>query len=713
MLMRMLESILQAAGRIQWQALILYADIDDNARKIPTIFPQTVILDENEFFPKRKPSWPEMMQFLLEKTNSPWFIYASDDIVFMPNAFVYALDMAQQYSGLAGGVAMAYRNASAPPDSPWSQYGIDLTLGHQILINYGLINTNIAKSLGGFDTAYNFYCADGDLCLRILRAGFRIIPCIDAKVLHDDIIDMKKKQNINISEKDIALYKRKWSKIYYDIDNVNRILEAKNQMNKEDIIYKMYKNKLYSPGNPLKIHLGCGEKYLDGYINIDYPPKEHAVMRPKADMFADITQLQFPDNTVDEIRLHHVFEHFSRVEALGLLIRWHRWLRVGGKIHIETPDLEGSAKTILSNAPFKHKTAAARHLAGDQTDHWAYHVDHWFPERFAATLSHLGFEDITISQSTWDHPPYLANVTAIAIKTHDIPEEKLLQAADELLWLSIVAPSEMPMYEIWKTQLRNFLAHHPIHAPSISIDDTLQQILPLPADAPPTEEIHDFNQRRRDQWVQAKAATISPGAMVLDVGAGTCPYKEFFSHCHYFSQDFKKYQGIKLGGKTEYGDIDIESDITAIPIQDKSFDVILCTEVLEHVIDPQGALREMIRILKPGGKLLLIAPLGSGVHQAPFHYYGGFTRYFYERVLPSLGMHIVEIIPNGGFFALLAQECARVSWTFEQHHQYHGDRSSAIKKLFHQYLPQYLYAMDKIFKNEDFTTGYFIEAVKK
>jgi hypothetical protein len=76
-------------------------------------------------------------------------------------------------------------------------------------------------------------------------------------------------------------------------------------------------------------------------------------------------------------------------------------------------------------------------------------------------------------------------------------------------------------------------------------------------------------------------------------------------------------------------------------------------------------------------------------------------------------MHIVEIIPNGGFFAHLAQECARVSWTFDQHRQYHGDRAPIIQKLFHQYLPQYLYSMDKFFKNEDFTTGYFIEAIKK
>jgi predicted SAM-dependent methyltransferase len=149
---------------------------------------------------------------------------------------------------------------------------------------------------------------------------------------------------------------------------------------------------LWDEGWPLRLHLGCGEQYFDGYINIDYPPSEHNIMQVKADVFANLLELDFPPASVDEIRLHHVFEHFSRVTALAMLIRWHIWLKFGGRLHIETPDIMGSAKTLLSNAPLKTKMGVVRHLAGDQAAAWAYHIDHWFPERFEHTLQRLGFD---------------------------------------------------------------------------------------------------------------------------------------------------------------------------------------------------------------------------------------------------------------------------------------------------------------------------------
>lgn len=479
----------------------------------------------------------------------------------------------------------------------------------------------------------------------------------------------------------------------------------------QDALAALNQAGLNRPGHPLRLHLGCGENHLDGYINVDYPPDRHAVMTPRADIFADIKQLHFPDNCLDEIRLHHVFEHFNRVEALGLLIRWHRWLRVGGVLHIETPDLAGSAKTILDTVPFKQKCAAVRHLAGDQTETWAYHVDHWFPERFHATFTHMGFGEPKLRTGTWNKPPFLANVTAIGVKTTDLPTVKLLQAADELLWLSTVATSELPTYEVWKRQLRNFLAYRPVHpAPAPAAD--IRDLLPTPPDSPPLEDIHDFNQRGRDNWVAAKAAATPAGSAILDVGAGTCPYRQLFAHCRYTAHDFKGYEGVKLGGGTSYGEIDLIGDITAIPAPDASFDVVMCTEVLEHVPDPVAALREMVRLLRSGGRLLLTAPLGSGLHQEPFHYYGGFTRHFYERFLPPMGVQLVEITSNGGFFLHLAQECARVAWTFEQHKDFHGDRAEDVRKLFAEHLPRYLHAMDARYMNDAFTVGYFVEGVK-
>ncbi len=214
---------------------------------------------------------------------------------------------------------------------------------------------------------------------------------------------------------------------------------------------------LWRKGEPLRLHLGCGEIRMDGYVNVDYPPSEHNVMRTVADVHADIAKLVLPDRSIDEIRLHHVFEHFNRVTALALLIRWHGWLKVGGKLVIETPDIVGSAKTLLSDVPLVVKMGVVRHLAGDQAARWAYHVDHWFPERFEHTLSALGFDGVVASTSSWPMPPYLSNVEVTARKDRTVRIVDQLAAADRLLLESTVAPAEKPTWEIWRRQLRDAL----------------------------------------------------------------------------------------------------------------------------------------------------------------------------------------------------------------------------------------------------------------
>jgi SAM-dependent methyltransferase len=238
------------------------------------------------------------------------------------------------------------------------------------------------------------------------------------------------------------------------------------------------------------------------------------------------------------------------------------------------------------------------------------------------------------------------------------------------------------------------------------------QVLGASGRSLPLEEIHDFNQRARNRWVRAKAASVPAGSRVLDVGAGTCPYRSFFAHCDYKSQDFKKYTGVKKTGGTDYGQIDYVSDINCIPVPDASFDVVLCTEVLEHVPEPVKALEEMARILRPGGRLFLTAPLGSGLHQLPYHYYGGMSKQWYCHFLPRFGLRPIEIMPNGGFFKLLAQECARVTWTMRQHRDFHGENVSFIRHLFGEWLPRYLFALEETCFIDQFTVGYHVEAVK-
>jgi ubiquinone/menaquinone biosynthesis C-methylase UbiE len=171
--------------------------------------------------------------------------------------------------------------------------------------------------------------------------------------------------------------------------------------------------------------------------------------------------------------------------------------------------------------------------------------------------------------------------------------------------------------------------------------------------------VYAFNQYERDRWVQAQAAKIPEGSRVLDVGAGSCPYRRFFAHCEYKSHDLAQLQPEQLSSRRGYGDIDYVSDILSIPVPEGSHDVILCTEVLEHVPDPVGAIREFARILRPGGHLILTAPLGSGLHQKPYHFYGGFTSYWYRKFLTEAGFEDITIQPNGGFFKHYGQESMR------------------------------------------------------
>jgi ubiquinone/menaquinone biosynthesis C-methylase UbiE len=174
-----------------------------------------------------------------------------------------------------------------------------------------------------------------------------------------------------------------------------------------------------------------------------------------------------------------------------------------------------------------------------------------------------------------------------------------------------------------------------------------------------------FNESNRINWLENTLSTIEPGKSILDAGAGEQQFKRFCSHLKYVSQDFAQYkpQEVNLGlqmTKWDYGTLDIVSDIASIPVEAESFDAVMCTEVFEHIINPREALREFARVLKKDGKLIITAPFCSLTHFAPYHFYTGFSKYFYETALIENGFEIIELRPNGNYFEFLAQEVNRV-----------------------------------------------------
>lgn len=178
-------------------------------------------------------------------------------------------------------------------------------------------------------------------------------------------------------------------------------------------------------------------------------------------------------------------------------------------------------------------------------------------------------------------------------------------------------------------------------------------------------ELLNINEYNRDRWIGSSLSGLKKNSKILDAGAGECKYKKYCTHLEYTSQDFAQYdgRGNSSGLQTSTwnnSNIDIVSDVTNIPVRDKSFDAILCTEVFEHIPDPIAAIKEFRRILKMNGKLIVTAPFSSLTHFAPYHFYTGFNIYFYRKILSENGFKIIKFERNGNYFDYLNQELRRL-----------------------------------------------------
>jgi FkbM family methyltransferase len=282
----------------------------------------------------------------------------------------------------------------------------------------------------------------------------------------------------------------------------------------------------WAPGQPLKLHLGCGENHFEDYVNIDYPPSEHTVQTGSAaDVLADIRAIRLPARSVDEVRLHHVFEHFNRPQSLALLIRWQEWLKVGGTLRIETPDVIGSARTLLSDVSLRVKQGVIRHLFGSHEAEWAYHYDGWSEEKFKSVLSKLGFT-VKCQSYRWQGEPFLSNVEAIAVKKKNLSRIDLIAAADEVLLDSMVAdvPNERMMWETWRTAMRRHLAEE---SPDEKLASRFERLTGLKVypDSPGYVHENDDLQENGEYLVASKV--LRPNDVVFDIGANVGKWSRF------------------------------------------------------------------------------------------------------------------------------------------------------------------------------------------
>ena len=150
------------------------------------------------------------------------------------------------------------------------------------------------------------------------------------------------------------------------------------------------------------------------------------------------------------------------------------------------------------------------------------------------------------------------------------------------------------------------------------------------------------------KFLEQTSNEIPSGHLILDAGAGDGRYKEIFVNQIYESADIGKLE-------RNYGNLTYQCNIKNIPVEDNKYDAIICTQVLEHIDEPQKALYEFHRILKEGGKLYLTAPLYYPEHEIPYDFFR-YTQYGFQFMFNKAGLEIESTEWLEGYFMTLATQ---------------------------------------------------------
>jgi SAM-dependent methyltransferase len=142
------------------------------------------------------------------------------------------------------------------------------------------------------------------------------------------------------------------------------------------------------------------------------------------------------------------------------------------------------------------------------------------------------------------------------------------------------------------------------------------------------------------KYIETNLKNLNKSAFVFDVGAGTQQFAKLFETDNVYKTDYLPYKSI-----------DITTNLTKpLPIKNNVFDVVVLSNVLEHISEPLLLLKECNRVLKVGtGKLIITVPFLIKLHQEPHDYYR-YTEYILHKLLDQVGFTKVEITKIGNFF---------------------------------------------------------------
>lgn len=159
----------------------------------------------------------------------------------------------------------------------------------------------------------------------------------------------------------------------------------------------------------------------------------------------------------------------------------------------------------------------------------------------------------------------------------------------------------------------------------------------------------------RQSAAYARAVTQHARGNMLDLGCGDVPlygaYREFVTSTT--TADWKD------GPHSQHIDHYVDLSRDSLPFLNASFDTVVLTDVLEHLVFPDQLLAEMTRVLRPGGKLIIGVPFLYVVHEQP-HDHHRYTEYRLRAFCEDHDLDVLECRPYGAGFDVLLDVASKL-----------------------------------------------------
>ncbi|MEX1122695.1 MAG: class I SAM-dependent methyltransferase [Balneolales bacterium] len=168
-----------------------------------------------------------------------------------------------------------------------------------------------------------------------------------------------------------------------------------------------------------------------------------------------------------------------------------------------------------------------------------------------------------------------------------------------------------------------------------------------------------------NRFIASVEPSLNSSICLIDIGAGKSPYYSFFSKkvSYYIAVDCTE----SLPVLEMRSICQVEGVAECVPLMNSIADVVLSNQVLEHVNDPEQAVREAYRLLRPGGRFIGSVPHISPVHLEPYDF-RRYTDYGINKMLSNAGFIDIRIDLSGGVYSAAALMIA-MDWVLSPRHE--------------------------------------------